>query len=229
VIIGGLVAEALPFDIRLDDPFNPKGAIVVGAFLFGGILTLTLLSAFLVSRVSLGDLGWRRPSGSGLGLAGGLALAISLAAIAVTVVLSLAAPQRDPMLGFGFSLTLVFFTAVGALVAPVAEEIAFRGYLYAGLRTVMAMVPAALISGFLFGAAHLASGEAIATIAAITALGICWAVLREKTGSIVPGMALHGALNGAALVGVTGQPLLCLALFGVVLAVCALACVRPGV
>jgi membrane protease YdiL (CAAX protease family) len=222
-----VVAEALPFDIRLDDPLNPKGSIVVGAFLFAGMLALSLLFARAVSGMTLDDLGWRRPAGR-LGVAGWVALGLSLAATAVSAILSVVQPTPDPVLGFGFSLTLVFFCALGAFVAPVAEEVVFRGYLFAGFRKVMPMLAAALLTGALFGAVQLAGGEPLPTIAAVGALGACWAVLRDATGSIAPGLVLHGAQNAAVLVGVTGQPGLCVGLFVMVSSVALVACLRPG-
>ena len=51
-------------------------------------------------------------------------------------------------------IALVIFGV--AVAAPIAEEIAFRGYLFAALTTWRGPWPAALVTGLLFGAAHVA-------------------------------------------------------------------------
>ncbi len=93
--------------------------------------------------------------------------------------------------GAGFILALI----VVAVIAPVAEELFFRGFLYAGLRKRAGVVGAMLISSVFFTALHLSIGLFIP----IFVLGLFLAWLYEYTGSLYPGIFLHAANNGIAL------------------------------
>jgi len=57
-------------------------------------------------------------------------------------------------------------------------------------------VLAIVLTGFLFGAAH----GLIVALPVLTIFGIVVAWLRVRTDSIFPGMALHAAFNGIALI-----------------------------
>lgn len=93
--------------------------------------------------------------------------------------------------GVGFILAFV----VVAIVAPVAEEVFFRGFLYGGLRKRIGVAGAIVASTIFFTALHLSAGLFIP----IFVLGLFLAWLYEYTGSLYPGMFLHAANNGIAL------------------------------
>ena len=101
--------------------------------------------------------------------------------------------QREPV--------TVLFTLIGAVfVAPFCEEIFFRGYMFAGFLRGMPMVFAALLSALLFGIAH---GD-VGSFVPLYVIGVMLAIVRWRTGSIWPGMALHGLNNAIAAVVVIG-------------------------
>src|SRR5205814_2573064 len=83
------------------------------------------------------------------------------------------------------------------LAVPIAEETLFRGFFFGGLRRRMPRIPAALLSGLVFGAAHAPTGPA--AIPPLAVLGLIFALLYEKTGSLVPGMILHSLNNSVVL------------------------------
>jgi membrane protease YdiL (CAAX protease family) len=85
------------------------------------------------------------------------------------------------------------------VVAPVCEELFFRGFLFGALRK-HGLVVAALVSGVAFGGAHVASSP-IGFIVPLAVLGVILALLYERTGSLYPSMALH-ALNNSIAFGV---------------------------
>lgn len=89
---------------------------------------------------------------------------------------------------------VAFFVAV-AVVAPIVEELVYRGVGFALLAPYGAWV-AVLVTGVLFGASH---GLLIA-LPVLTVFGIVVGWLRLKTGSVYPSMLLHGVFNGAALI-----------------------------
>lgn len=76
------------------------------------------------------------------------------------------------------------------LIAPLLEELIFRGFVYPGLRRGMTFMGAALASALLFALMHM-NVEALASIGLI---GVVLAVLYERTRSVVPCIVCH-ALN----------------------------------
>lgn len=87
---------------------------------------------------------------------------------------------------------LAFITLV--VVAPIAEEAMFRGYLYSKLRRLTGVISATLITSLVFGLVHLQLNVAID----VFALSIVMCTLREVTGSIWAGILLHMMKNGVA-------------------------------
>lgn len=77
------------------------------------------------------------------------------------------------------------------LVAPFAEEICFRGLLYPALRQRFRALPAILLASAAFALVH---PPTVWLPMAIFGAVLAWLV--ETTGSVVPGIAAHMALNG---------------------------------
>lgn len=90
-----------------------------------------------------------------------------------------------------------------AVMAPIAEELVFRGLLYGWLRGFMPFALVAILTSALFGLAH---GELAHAIAA-GLLGLALAFIRERSGSLWPAIAAH-VVNNLVAVGTA-------ALFGV--------------
>jgi uncharacterized protein len=88
---------------------------------------------------------------------------------------------------------LAFFVVV-TVVAPTVEELAYRGLGFT-LVSPYGQWPAILVTGVLFGLAH---GLLIA-LPVLVVFGIAVAWVRARTGSVYPGMFLHGTFNGVAL------------------------------
>lgn len=91
-----------------------------------------------------------------------------------------------------FELILAFMSLV--IIAPIAEEIIFRGYLYGRLKKYMPVWVAIFMTSITFGFIHGAWNLAIDTFA----LSILLCLLRESTGSIWASILLHMAKNGIA-------------------------------
>ena len=82
-----------------------------------------------------------------------------------------------------------------AIVAPVVEELTFRGLGFSLLRRYGEWT-AIVVVGVLFGVAHgLVEGLPL-----LVALGSGLAYLRSRVDSVYPGMVVHGLFNGVALV-----------------------------
>jgi membrane protease YdiL (CAAX protease family) len=104
--------------------------------------------------------------------------------------------QKDIAEGFGAVPVQVLLIVI---LAPISEEICFRGMLYGGLRTKLGVLPAALIGGLVFGGLHALTG--ITAVPPLIVFGFLLCLLYEKTGSIVPGIVLHMLNNSVALLG----------------------------
>ncbi|MGB4067151.1 MAG: CPBP family intramembrane glutamic endopeptidase [Nitrospira sp.] len=76
--------------------------------------------------------------------------------------------------------------------APIFEELAFRGLLFAMLRRRFKFLPAALISTSLFALAH---GYSLIGFVSVFWSGFLWAWIYERTGSLIPGMVAHAMNN----------------------------------
>jgi membrane protease YdiL (CAAX protease family) len=95
------------------------------------------------------------------------------------------------------TIALIGVTFVVTVCAPLAEEFFFRGYFYGSLRR-MGIWPAAALTGLAFGTVHV-FGSPIAFIVPLALLGMGLALLREYTGSLYPGIALHCINNSVAM------------------------------
>ena len=98
-----------------------------------------------------------------------------------------------------FALLAVAFLV--AVVAPIAEEFFFRGFFFGALRNWKGPLPAAIITGVVFGSIHIGSAEA-AFLLPLAFFGFALCLLRERTGSLYPGVALH-CMNNSLAFGVS--------------------------
>jgi membrane protease YdiL (CAAX protease family) len=98
----------------------------------------------------------------------------------------------DPDLVWASGSVLTISLLEYVVFAPVFEELAFRGILYAILRRRLNPLPAALISASIFALAH---GYGLIGFISVLWSGVLWAWLYERTGSLIPGMIAHAMNN----------------------------------
>jgi membrane protease YdiL (CAAX protease family) len=152
-----------------------------------------------VSRDSLGLKGL--PTWTDILLAPIGYIASMVATIAVLLVVQAVAPSFDlneaQDVGFnGIYLNIDKAIAFVALVvlAPIAEELIFRGYLYGKLRTRLSAIPAIILVSVLFGLMH---GQwNVGIVVGVMSVFLC--VARELTGTIYAGILMHMIRNGLA-------------------------------
>ena len=87
---------------------------------------------------------------------------------------------------------LAFISLV--VVAPVAEELIFRGWLYGKLRAKIPAIPAMLVVSILFGIVHGQWNVGVT----VFVMSIAMCTLREITGTIWGGILIHILKNGIA-------------------------------
>jgi membrane protease YdiL (CAAX protease family) len=84
------------------------------------------------------------------------------------------------------------------VIAPLGEELFFRGFFFGALRNWRGPIVAAVLTGATFGLIHTGSAPVGYLVPlAIFGFGLC--VLYELTGSLYPAIALHALNNSIAL------------------------------
>lgn len=90
----------------------------------------------------------------------------------------------------------------------------FRGLLYRSLRNRLPVSQAALVAGLLFGLVHI-TGYPLITLPIKAAFGVIACVLYGRTGSILPGIALHAFVDASGVeVAITGHDTIVLIVAG---------------
>ena len=82
-----------------------------------------------------------------------------------------------------------------ALLAPLAEEVAFRGLVYRHLRRSMVPVGATVISAAIFAVMHASLGQSVWAFL----LGIVAAFAYEQTRSVLTPVLIHGLFNAVPI------------------------------
>lgn len=103
--------------------------------------------------------------------------------------------------GFSYFLTTgdrIFAMLAVVLIAPIAEELIMRGWLYGKLRSRLGLIASILITSLTFAVLHGQWNVGVT----VFALSIVLCSLREITGTIWSGMLLHILSNGIAFYAV---------------------------
>ena len=97
--------------------------------------------------------------------------------------------------------SVVILDAIGAIIfAPIIEELVFRGVLFNRLKIRTGILPAMLISSFIFAIGHEVGGITSAFL-----FGMCMCILYLKTDNILIPMSVHFINNVVAtLISLTG-------------------------
>jgi uncharacterized protein len=190
-------AVAVDTDAGSEDGSSLSNILLQLGTVLGFLLVPLVLAATrpegATAREVLDRLGFRRFAPSAFGwMAAAYGGYIAAAAVYVAIV---GTPEQDEIADLFGSLPAKILLIV--VCASIAEELCFRGFLYGGLRTSMGPVTAAVASSVIWGVLHAVTG--ISAVPVLVFFGIALALLYEKTGSVVPGILLHGVNNSLAL------------------------------
>ncbi len=144
-------------------------------------------------RIGLGD----RPLGAGRLLAGLTVLVILYAGLLSYVQFRVIEDFFAAVFRAGFGLRLSAFLVLG-LLAPIAEEMMFRGWLWTGLRRSWPPFTCSLVSGGLWLLTHV--GEGTAKMAILAPVALLLGLARDRSASLRAPVLLHIALNLTSLV-----------------------------
>jgi membrane protease YdiL (CAAX protease family) len=84
------------------------------------------------------------------------------------------------------------------VIAPIAEEIFFRGFLYRLLRQYLPAWATIAVSACAFAALH----GAPSLFPWLFFMGLVFGYVVEKTGSLYSSIVIHAMVNGLAMVGI---------------------------
>jgi len=200
VLLVGVLAVA-NYGPRLAGDKPPKDALYQWTYAIGGLAQYVVMFGLLllIARGMPQLFALRRPQSWPSAL--GLAFVILVIVYILTAVLApILHPGREQGLTpttWDSSRAVPFFAnaVLVCVVAPFVEETTFRGVGYGLIRLRFGDEPAIVGSAVLFGLAH----GLVESLPFIVALGIGLAWLRERQGSTLPGMLLHGTFNAIAL------------------------------
>lgn len=97
---------------------------------------------------------------------------------------------------FDHAVVLPFTALLLVLVAPFAEEMFFRGFMFTGLRRSVGVPLAALTSGLVWSVIHGQAG----LVLPITGIGVLFALVLAATGSLWNAIAAHAIFNLVSMV-----------------------------
>lgn len=212
VLWSGFVAvfASLSYALRFTEGKPPKDLLYKWSTVAGNLVQFAIIAAIVWGIAGLGNrrelFALRRPTSWWTALKIGAGIAVGM--LALTYLL-------DPLLHPGreqgvtpntwqpdHAAAYVANAAVIAIVAPVVEELTFRGLGYS-LLARYGRWAAIVVVGIAFGLAH----GLVQALPLLAAFGTGLAYLRSRVDSVYPCMVVHGAFNAVALtVAVAGKP-----------------------
>jgi uncharacterized protein len=123
-----------------------------------------------------------------------LGVLIALAIITTSLGVNVASPPGNKsggteMLNIIGDFWLTF--AISVVIAPIIEEIVFRGALFPAIKRRYGLTAGIVLSSLVFTLVHMNPIQMISVLP----LGIYLAIMYHRTGSIYPGMILHATWN----------------------------------
>jgi membrane protease YdiL (CAAX protease family) len=214
-LIVGVLATALVAGVgqAAGSGSNTPAVNIIGDIVFDlSFVGAAIWLAARTGRLRPSDFGYRRIP---LKLAIGAFLAAGVSYYVLTAlyqaILNLHGTDKLPK-GLGIhqsTAALIGAAAFVCVVAPIAEEFFFRGFIFGALRRWRIPVAgqdlgtwaAALVTAILFGLVHAGSASA-QYLVPLAIFGFVLCLVRWRTGSLYPCMALHSVNNSLAL-GIT--------------------------
>ena len=205
------VAVGLPLSAFASSISRPVGDLL--ASLVQGLVFIFVVRLMVVGP---GALSWRdmglvgRATDAIRGLLGGAVFAgpiiVVTVLLAAVVVQLVRAVPNSPLPPTGTAEGLVLHLIAGALIAPIAEEVLFRGFALTAWRRTLGARAAILRSSLVFVLAHVlvvggdsfgdAAGLAFVAGAVRVPIALALGWLYVRTGSLWGPIGLHAAYNG---------------------------------
>ena len=183
-------------EIRFDFVLKQQLGALAVSLLYVGLAVATVAAAVLRGRPGWRDLVALRPMRPGraawrdtLGVA-----VLTLGYIALTTTAAEHARDHTLLVSGPTNVALITTLIVNlVLLAPLAEELLFRGWIYTALRRGFSFWPSYLATLVLFAGIHWDPSHT--RIVQVLPLAAALGLVRERAGSIKPTIALHAIYN----------------------------------
>lgn len=198
--IGVVLLAMIDLALLLYSLGGERGQLAQSSLLIFVQLTflLPVLVIFAWRRIHWKHLGFGKFAWSTLGIGCGLLIAsyvIILLHNLILMALGIDTQGEEIAQLFEMLESPVWFFIVGAIFAPLVEEIFFRGFLFQGFRARYGWVAAMLLSSAIFAVAHLDPVSLIPTFILGNVLGY----LYHRSNSVWPPVILHVLVNSFGL------------------------------
>ncbi|MBV8865164.1 MAG: CPBP family intramembrane metalloprotease [Acidobacteriaceae bacterium] len=200
-LVIGLIAGGLMLSIpRLRADQTPL-LVPMNLALYGALyLAIRLDFTLRHNKPVLGSLGWQR---SGINLVamgiGGVVLAIALSVLASVLHTPKIPTPFDKLTST--PLQFVLFGVMAVAIAPLFEELFFRGFIQPLLSRTFGTIAGILVTALLFGSLHLFEYAYAWQYAVFISLaGAVFGWLRVRTNSIIPSTVMHGCFNAVSVI-----------------------------
>lgn len=197
VVIAMLLVGILGLRIE-PGAFQPE---VMRLFLVGQILAYALAAAFAYSllvyryrRPFLPAIQWNWPATPAIFILAGITISVAVMIISRFLPVPKGLPIERYFSDRPLAFLMVFF---GTAIAPLVEEVFFRGFLYPVLRKYLGVVLAIAITAASFAVIHGAQVNlAWAPLLMLFCVGLALTIVRERTGSVSAAFLIHLGYNG---------------------------------
>jgi membrane protease YdiL (CAAX protease family) len=192
------------------NPSHPGTAVALtDSIVFDlSLVAVAVYFARLRGRLRAADFGFRRiPLRVGVAAFFGAGIVYYIGTAVYAALFKLHGSEKLPSELVGRGTAALIGTALFVcVIAPIAEELFFRGFFFNALRqwrlpiagrTARTLL-AAVVTGIVFGLAHVGSAPA-KYLVPLGFLGFVLCLVRWRTGSLYPCMALHSVNNSLAL------------------------------
>jgi membrane protease YdiL (CAAX protease family) len=213
-VLGTVVS--VPVFVALGGASGPR---MNGPGAAAGAVAYLVLVATLLAWLQMGHRGWWRTVGwpargnrlreAASGVGWGLASQVGVTVAAYFVVSALAAisgrdvdvpRQVDPSLTGWAVIALVVYAVV---MAPLTEELVFRGLLFHAVADHRGFWPGAFASAIPFGLIHVVSGSALDVSVLVFLMmltGLAWVWIHWRHGNLLVNIAIHASFNAVGVV-----------------------------
>jgi uncharacterized protein len=206
LVVGQLLFGGIAVELGITDFSGDTTGRIVLVAVQAAVLATVL--AWLAARGNLTTVAvpHRRPRGGDLGL--GLGVGVGAFAVLVLVVgtimrfLGDVEPPQQQALDDAAAggVDMLFAVVLAVLIAPVLEEVVFRGALHGALRERVGVWPAAVLSSGVFAAIHLEIvTSSPAFLLQLFVLGLVFVWLYERTGNLVAPTVAHLVFNAVSI------------------------------
>jgi hypothetical protein len=168
--------------------------VVISLVVYGWHTAAAWFFSVRVARSGLAAWGFRRPTRAFFWTIPAALAVVYAVSIAHDVIVD---PRQQDIIG-EFPHTpvgIALFVLLAVVIAPLAEEVFFRGFLFRAFASSWGWLTGAVVSSAVFGVAH----AQLDVFLPLFALGLMLAWVYKRTGSLWTSIALHALFNGLSV------------------------------